>query len=159
MSKIGNLFTYRKHIRFQLQNICIVVLLLVTASCSITKKIPDQSQLLTKTTIDCDQKSIDTDDMKNYLRQKPNRKTFFIKYHLRMYYLFEHATSSFGTKMRENAGEPPVLFDEQLHARSLQQLTLYMHERGYYNANISSEIKPKGFLKKKVAVSYTVKAH
>lgn len=159
MSKIGNLFTYRKHIKFQLQNICIAVLLLVTASCSITKKIPDQSRLLTKTTIDCDQKSIDTDDMKNYLRQKPNRKTFFIKYHLRMYYLFEHATSSFGTKMRENAGEPPVLFDEQLHARSLQQLTLYMHERGYYNANITSEIKPKGFRKKKVAVSYTVKAH
>lgn len=158
MSKIANLFTYHKHIILLLKKLCIGLLLVITASCSITRKIPEQSQLLTKTKIVCNEKSIDTDDMRNYLRQKPNRKTFFIRYHLRMYYMFEHATRNFGTKMRENAGEPPVLFDQNLHERSLNQLYLYMHERGYYNAKIQSKIKTKGLRKKKITIKYSIDA-
>jgi len=158
LSKIAKLFRYHKHISIQTKNVLLGILLCFAASCSITKKIPEQSQLLTKTKIVCNEKSIDTDDIKNYLKQKPNRKTFFIRFHLRMYYMFEHATSNFGTKMRENAGEPPVLFDEQLHNRSMQQLNLYMHERGYYNAVVTSKIKTKGISDKKIAVKYKIKS-
>lgn len=135
-----------------------IFIISIMASCSITKKIPDNSQLLVKNKIECDNRQVDTEDMKNYIRQKPNRKTLFMRYHLRLFYMFENSESKFGTKMRENVAEPPTLLDNELTERSVQQLKIYMQERGFYNSNISYNEKNIGLRKKKSVVTYFVQS-
>lgn len=127
------------------------------SQCSITKKIPENKYLLIKTKISCDSK-VDIEDMQNYIRQKPNRKTFLIKYHLRMYYLFQNSNRKIGTWFRETVGEEPALYDSTIHKKTIQQLQLYMNERGYYNAEVKGTTKLKGIRKKKIALFYTVKS-
>jgi outer membrane protein assembly factor BamA len=56
------------------------------ASCSITKTIPEGQYLLTKYSVEVDNKDIDKEDLYGYVKQKPNRKILFTyRFHLRMY--------------------------------------------------------------------------
>ena len=130
----------------------------IFSHCSISRKIPQGKYLLVKNKITCDSKDVETDDMYNYVRQKPNRNTFFIKYHLRMFYLFEKSQRRFGTWARETIGEHPSFFDTSAHVKTIQQLQLFMNERGYYNAKVNATTKIKGKRNNKIKVTYTITA-
>ena len=49
-----------------------VILLLFVSSCSLTKKVPDNSYLLNKVKIETDTKGVTESDLKPYLRQRTN---------------------------------------------------------------------------------------
>ncbi|MBP5370528.1 MAG: BamA/TamA family outer membrane protein [Bacteroidales bacterium] len=132
-----------------------LIILVLCCQCAVTRHWEDhQQKLLIKHKISSDEKKVDTDEMLNYVKPKPNRA--FMGFHTRLYfyYTFENATGKFGTWMRDIVGEPPVILDEGQIAKNEEQLRLYLNELGYYNASVSSSISYKGWKEKKAVARY-----
>lgn len=103
-------------------------------SCSGTKFVPENRYLLVKNEIKTDNGKIDKDDVKNYLRQKPNKKIFGFKFHLAIYNLSKKDKDNGFNRWLRSIGEEPVIFDEYARKKTSSQLELYLRNKGYYNA-------------------------
>ena len=85
-----------------------------------------------------DQKSIDKNILKTYQKQKPNTRIFgFWRFHLGLYNL--------SSKKKENdwlkrIGEAPVIYDAFLTEKTRQEFARYLHNKGYYNAEIRDSV-------------------
>ncbi len=124
----------------------ILVVLSLLVSCSSTKFIPEGKKLLNDVDIHIDNKQVSKEDVRGQVRQKENLKILgFIKFHMAMYNL--------SSKKKENdwfkrIGEEPVIYQESQTARSREQLTLYLQNKGYYDAVVTDTLidhprKPK----------------
>lgn len=114
-------------------------------------------RLVSKNSLEIQSKiKIDKEELASYIRQKPNHAILF-------------GTWKFGLQWRnliyrERSGKPrpAVILDSSLVRRSENQMGLFMRNEGYYNAQVTSEIKPIYFLgikkweTKKVKIKYTV---
>ncbi|MGE4585956.1 MAG: hypothetical protein AB7D05_01295, partial [Mangrovibacterium sp.] len=123
--------------------------LLLVASCSSTRFVPEGEILLNKVDVRIDNRQINRGELKAQIRQKENLRILgFLKFHLAMYNL------SSGEKENDwfkRIGEEPVVYREDLTKRSREQLELYLRNKGYYNARIRDTLllhsrKPKGDL-------------
>ncbi|WP_430810521.1 MULTISPECIES: BamA/TamA family outer membrane protein [unclassified Carboxylicivirga] len=125
--------------------------------CRSTKYVPEGKYLLNKVEVDNQAKDLTKEELKYYIRQKENVKILgFWRFHLGLYNLSgRNGTSGFSRWLRR-IGEEPVLYDELLKEKSNEQLTLFLHNKGYYNAQVSDTVL---FLKnKKAKVRYTIEA-
>ena len=148
--------------------IIILFALLLLSSCSSTKILKDNEYMLIKNTVTMkDVKGEEFSGMANYVQPLPNSKFMGI---------FNLKTSLYGeaqpkvskktgelkdTKfrrwLRESVGEPPVLLDSILIEKSEQNLKTVMKKKGFFHAEVSSEVvfpRPK-----KAQVNYYVKAN
>ncbi|MBE0655234.1 MAG: hypothetical protein IH594_15645 [Bacteroidales bacterium] len=57
------------------------------SSCRTVKYVPENEYLLDKYVIKGQKAEIDKDELKNYVRQKPNKKILCLKFHLSLYNL------------------------------------------------------------------------
>lgn len=120
------------------------------SSCSPTKNLKDGQYFFTGYKIKIDNKSIDKGDLQAYIRQKPNRKFFFLfRLQMGFYRLGENWNSNWLKKI----GEEPVVLDTALVDRSTSQLKFYMDRKGYFNSVVSDTIIYK---KKKASVVYSI---
>lgn len=112
----------------------ILLLSLLTVSCQTNKYIPEKEYLLSKVEISIDKKSIDKNELRSYLKQKPNTKIFgFWRFHLGLYNL--------STKKNDNAwlkriGEAPVIYDPYLTLKTREEFKRFLQNKGYYDAKI-----------------------
>jgi len=120
------------------------------------KYLNENEQLLVGNSIKCKNGKIDTDDMLNYIKQKPNRKTFGILFHNRVYNAWKNSDGKVGSWIKETIGEEPVIFDSTLQQKSVKQLEFYLRERGYYNSKITYSSKSSGIDNKKVKSKYFI---
>ncbi|MCQ2607370.1 MAG: outer membrane protein assembly factor [Bacteroidales bacterium] len=141
--------TQKKNIVYNL-----LIALSVFSQCSVSRHLADNQKLLVKNVIQSDNRKVDTDEMLNYVKPKPNRALWGFHTRLYFYYAFEHSERRFGTWMRDIVGEAPVLYDSTFVAKNEEQLRLYLNELGYYNASVGSRIRERGWNDKKVVVSY-----
>ncbi|HLG35454.1 MAG TPA: BamA/TamA family outer membrane protein, partial [Bacteroidia bacterium] len=92
-----------------------------------------------------------------YIRQKPNKKFFFL-FRLQMG-LYQIGTrgkdSSKFRKWLRGIGEEPILLDTMLTHRSTNQLHILMNKKGYFNAFVTDTII---FRKKKAEVIYSIRS-
>ncbi len=133
----------------------LTIILLVLASCSSTRFVPDDRLLLNNTDIHVDNRTINKEELKKHVRQKGNLKILgFIKFHLAMYNLSSKKKS---TGWMKRIGEAPVLYEDYLTIRSKEQLKSYLNNKGYYNAIISDTVIVKK-KKRKVDVNYSIKS-
>lgn len=80
--------TYRVQLRWLCTGACYLFLLLILASCSATRKLPEGQYLLRKNKVIGNTSIVTDQQLLNYARQKPNKKTFgFWRYHLQVYNL------------------------------------------------------------------------
>ena len=139
----------------------LLALVLVLASCSTTKYVPQGEYLLDKATVKCtDDKSVSTSSLRNYLRQKQNTEILgFWKLQLHVYNTAPRDTTSKSNKrLARNAhkmGEAPVIYDEELTRVSMQQLRQQMNNMGYFQARVDTQ---KVYKKRKVRLTYLVTA-
>lgn len=143
----------------------IIVIITGLWSCNATKHVPEKRQLLVKNIIVSTDKSLNTEPIYSYLKQKENSKTaMFFNFHLWIYNLSlsknnkaQKVQKWLGIKkMGEIIGEPPVLMDSTLNDVSLNQIKQYMQNRGYYHSNVSDSIKIYGRKKNKAKVYYII---
>ena len=142
--------------------------LLLLSSCSSTKILKDNQYMLVKNTVTMkDVKGDEFSDMVNYVQPLPNNKFMGIFNMKTMLYASAQPKPSKKTGemkdnkarkwIRESLGEPPVLLDSLLMVKSEQRLKTVMKQKGYFHAEVKSEVVfPR---KKKAQVNYYVKAN
>ena len=135
--------------------ICIVLLL---ASCSTTKFVPDGEYLLDKVEIVSDNKDYKSADLKSYLRQQPNFKVFgLMKWQLFVYDWSGKNEKKWINKQLRRIGEPPVVLDTMLVEQSAMELERFYINKGYVHADVSTTIDTARH--KKAVVTYHIKAN
>jgi outer membrane protein assembly factor BamA len=132
------------------------------SSCNTTKYVPEGQYLLNKARIKCvDDKSVPTNQLRTYLRQKQNTEIFgFWKLQLHVYNTAPmDTTTKSKARLARNAhkmGEAPVVYDEELTSVSMEQLTQQMNNEGYFNASVDTQ---KVYKKRKINLTYLITAN
>lgn len=131
-----------------------ILLLALFTSCQTTKYVPEGQYLLNKTKVDVDNKSIDKDQLKGYLRQTPNSKVLgFWRLQLHVYNLSGPDTTKRVNRMLRKMGEAPEIYSPYLTEVSQTQLTRAMQNKGYYEAVVDTAV---AYDERKVNLTYNV---
>ena len=122
-----------------------------------TLHLKEGEYLLKKNKIEIKQnKSIDKDDLKLYLRQKPNKAYFFGTWKIGLQW------KNIWYREKKGKPRPAVIVDTAAIARSEKQLGIYLQNLGYYNAKVTSSTRRTRILgikywqTKKMVVKYEV---
>lgn len=135
--------------------ISIVILL---ASCSTTKFVPEGEYLLDRVEIVSDNKDYKSADLKSYLRQQPNFKVFgLMKWQLIVYDWSGKNEKRWINKQLRRIGEPPVILDTALVEQSAAELRRFYINKGYAHADVTATIDTSR--SKKAVVTYDIKAN
>lgn len=155
---------------------CFCALFLILCSCNTTKFVPQDKYLLNKVKIKCvDDKTVPTNQLRSYLRQRQNTEIFgFWKLQLHIYDTAPtDTTTKSKKKLAHNAfkmGEAPVVYDDELTGISMEQLRQQMSNLGYFHAEVDTVkkykiLKPKDNgqksqgSNKKIELTYLITAH
>jgi len=121
-----------------------IALALLVVGCSSTKYVPDGQYLLNKFKIISDNKSINKETLKSYIRQTPNQKVFgAFKLQLGVYNL-----------THKKVGEKPVIYDEAETELSRTELNKELINRGFAKATVEAFTETH---KKKINITYRIK--
>lgn len=129
------------------------------ASCMPGRHIPEDRHLLNRNRIVIeDEADADPHQLRNFIRQNPNRRILgFYRFHLRTYlWASKRDETRFRLWLKNNIGEPPVLFDPSMAELTTTQFEMYMNNRGYFNAEASFDVS---YRRKKANVTYTVQGN
>ena len=128
-------------------------------SCKPTKYVPSGKYLLNQVKVKVDNKRINHDELKSYIRQKPNKRILGflgLRLYLGLYNLSDIHKDNGINKYLRKEGEAPVIWDLFATKKDLNQLKLFMSNKGYYKANVSDTLI---FKKNKVDIVYHIKAN
>lgn len=115
------------------------ILMLLAASCSTVKFVPEDKYLLNKTDVKIDNKQISREEVNTYIRQKENLKILsFLRFHLWLYNLSSKEKTNDWLK---RIGEEPVIYNEVLKQASENQIVQYLRNKGYYNAVVDGQLE------------------
>ena len=149
-------------------HVLVILSVVLATGCSPTRHLKEGEYFFTGYKIKSDNRFIDKDEYASYIRQKPNRKFFFV-FRLQMgFYNFGCLgdTTVEGTKFLNHLwkitkrgmriiGEEPVVLDTVLTHRSTRQLALLMNRRGYFNALVRDSII---YEKKRARIIYSIRS-
>ena len=122
------------------------------ASCQTVKYVPDNQYLLAKSTISVDNRSVNKNELKSYLKQRPNTKIIgFWRFHLGLYNLSSKKNED---GIFKRIGEAPVILSTYLADKSKEEFERFMRNKGYYQAKVSDTIIYKR--NKKAEIYYTI---
>ena len=132
-----------------------LLLVLLLASCAVTRYIPDGDYLLSRVEVKTSNNTLNMEELNSYVRQRENTRILgFLKFHMWLYNLSSPQKAESWLK---RTGEAPRVFDESLALQSREQLTQHLYNKGYYNARVeySSHVRGNG---KKVNLTYNVES-
>lgn len=96
-------------------------------------------------------------NLSNYIIQRPNAKVFGMNLRLGIYSACDTSKHTKWHRFFMNkVGQPPVILDTLMVAKSAAQMGIYMASKGYLRATVSTSIKTSR--KGKATVTYTVRA-
>ncbi len=141
-------------------------ILFIFCACNPTKHIGEKQYLLNKNVIVSNKPEFN-EDLYVLIKQKPNRRIIgLFRFHLGIYNLFyssnvetsKHwyvrAVRNSKKWIKTTIGEEPVLLDSLATRKSVNQLNIYLHNKGYFNASVKDTVH---FKRKKAKVIYTIK--
>ncbi len=130
--------------------------LLLLASCSETKYVAEGELLLDKVKVKSDvkERTVNTFDLKSYVRQRGNSRWFsLIKVPLYTYSLSGRDSSRWINRTLRSMGEPPQIYDSLQTMQSVIRLRDYLQNMGYLRATVDVSQKVKG---KKLSTTYNL---
>lgn len=131
-----------------------VVLLL--ASCSATKYVPEGSYLLDEVRIQTDNKDIKPSSLSMYVRQNPNSKWFsLMKTQLYVYNWSGRDSTRWINRTLRKLGDAPVIYSREETNRSGEEITKAVQNMGYMGATVEPIRHIK---KKKLKLTYKVRS-
>lgn len=129
-------------------------------ACSATKNIPDNDALYTgasvkvnaPSSVNTRQKKTLRNDLKGVTAPKPNSRFLGIPFKLHIYNFFYKSKpgSMFG-KLRDQWGEPPALVSQVNLPDNINNLTIFLENKGFFNAEVTGDTIVK---KKKAKAEY-----
>lgn len=133
----------------------IAILLPMLFACRATKHVGDGEYLLDKVSLSTDNKSLKNSELKSYIRQEPNHKTFGIIGLPLFFYNLSGKKDNGWNRWLRRIGTPPVIYDSELTERSRSQIEKALNNKGYADAVVSVDtIKSK----KRIKVKYSVQS-
>lgn len=143
----------KKDIPYKIILLC--CLLVLFFSCAPTKYLRENEYLLNRVKIVTDNKDVSISELKKTVRQKPNTRILGVaRFHLGIYNLSGRNGERKFNKWLRKIGEEPIVYDSFLTERSVEQLKLFLNNKGYYNAEVTDSVL---FYKQKVNVEYHIK--
>ena len=114
-------------------------------SCSIRKHIPEDKMILKNNVVEIHSQDVDftKSDISPYIIQSSNPKFLGIMPLTWLYYKTENKNSKLFQWINKTAGEKPVYFNNEMKENSVEQISKYLNDIGYFNAGISTKIKNK----------------
>ncbi len=131
----------------------IILIAIIFSSCSPVKKVPDDEFLLDRYKIKVREGKVKKDEIKNYVRQKPNKRILGIRFHLWLYNLSKEDKDKGLSNWFKTIGEEPVIYDEYLSNKSIDLLKSYFDNKGYYNSTVEDTVQLK---RKRARILYKV---
>ena len=114
-----------------------IVVLILTAGCNVTRSLPEGEYLLSRVSFEVDHSTPreeritpDRDDLEGYVRQSPNKRILGIDFYV---WVYQHANpnkDNWWNNFKRKIGEEPVLLDTTLTEKSIQNLTTYLQTKG-----------------------------
>ncbi|MDR2414207.1 MAG: BamA/TamA family outer membrane protein [Odoribacteraceae bacterium] len=133
-----------------------LIISLLACACSPLKHVGEEKFLLEQMNIKNDAKGIKRSELKKVVRQKPNTRVLALgRFHLWLYNLSGRDTAKRVNKWLRSIGEAPVIYDPFLTGRSVRQIEIAMHNKGYHRAIVSDSVY---FKKRRAYVEYSVNA-
>lgn len=130
------------------------LLLWMTASCSVSKFIPEGEYLLDDVKVVSDDKAVKPSDISGYNRQNPNSSWFsLVKVPMHIYSLSGTDTTRRINRFIQKLGDKPVIFDEEAAERSREDMQSALHNMGYMQADVRLREETR---KKKLRLKYLV---
>ena len=123
-----------------------VFLLAVLAgvSCSVTRKLPEESYLVQKVTVEADKETpkkerIPASDLRKFIRQNPNKRFLGLNFYVWVYEQADPEKDNWWNRFKRRIGEAPVLLDMSLTEQSVRNLKVYMDYRGFFSSQATYE--------------------
>jgi len=115
------------------------------SACNVTRRLHDGEYLLQKVKIEDDKEvprkeRISADELKKYLRQKPNKRLFGTNFYVWVYNLADPEKENGWNNFKRRMGEEPVLLDMSLTERSADNFKNYMDSRGFFSSRATFEV-------------------
>ena len=132
----------------------LTTIVLLLASCSSTKYVPDGSYLLDEVRIHTDNKEVKPSNLSMYIRQNPNAKWFsLIKTQLYVYNWSGRDSTRWINRTLRKLGDAPVIYSEEETNRTREEITKAVQNMGYMGALVEPVRQVK---KKKMKLVYKV---
>jgi outer membrane protein assembly factor BamA len=131
----------------------IILIAILFSSCSPVKKVPDDEFLLDRYKIKVNEGKVKKDEIKNYVRQKPNKRILGIRFHLWLYNSSRKDKDKGFSNWLKTIGEEPVIYDEYLSNKTIDQLKSYFDNKGYYNSSVTNTVQLK---RKRARILYKI---
>ncbi len=132
-----------------IRGIWLSVVLLVVTGCMTNRSVPDGEYLYTRNSFKIEGERVKDHEIPSYFKQKVNRSVFYARPWVWIY--------DVGTTMKDSSivqkflcnviGEPPEIYDSTLVDATARNILQHMHNLGYYNTEIVSEITLRKGLK------------
>ena len=127
------------------------------SGCHTSRLIPEDSYLLTGTSVSCEDKRVGTEELQAYMPQRPNSKWFSIfKVPLGIYSLAGSDSTKRFNRFLRHMGEAPVIYDRERTIQACNNMQLSVRNMGYLNAEVLLLEKAK---KNKMKVFYRIIPH
>lgn len=127
---------------------------LLFASCSSTKYVPEGSYLLDEVRIQTDNKEVKPSNLSIYIRQNPNSKWFsLIKTQLYVYNWSGRDSTRWINRTFRRLGDAPVIYSKKETDRAGEEITKAVRNMGYMGATVEPVRQVK---KKKMKLTYKV---
>jgi hypothetical protein len=151
------------------KNICslrfhipLVLAVLFISSCNPTKYVPRDESLLDETHIIINREGIKKESILPFIKQKPNKRIFYVKFYLGLYNLSNIKKDKWPHTWLRNIGEEPVIFDPYATEKSKEQIQSYIASKGYFDSHVMETIetenrKTKVFFNIDLNTPYTIK--
>ena len=109
----------------------LTTIVLLLASCSSTKYVPDGSYLLDEVRIHTDNKEVKPSNLSMYIRQNPNAKWFsLIKTQLYVYNWSGRDSTRWINRTLRKLGDAPVIYSEEETNRTREEITKAVQNMG-----------------------------
>lgn len=135
------------------------------SSCNVTRKLPEDSYLLTKNSVKIEYPDslpkgdrVLPIDLKAFIpySQTPTSRFFGSDLQLWLYNLSDTAKNNWGNRLLRRMGKPPVIFDSTSMVKSTREMGMYMSARGFYDSSVGDSVV---FKKKRAYVSYSANSN
>jgi outer membrane protein assembly factor BamA len=122
-------------------SILIFFIVILLSSCNPTKYVPRDETLLDEVHIAISKDGIERSDLMPYLKQRPNKRIFGVKFHLGLYNLSNINKEKWPHGWLREIGEEPVIFDPYATSKSAEQIRSYLSSRGYFDSQVMETIE------------------
>jgi hypothetical protein len=125
-------------------NLLLLALIFVAGglfSCRPSRHIPENDYLLDRYSIQSTSRDLNKNEVRDYVRQKPNKRILGLRFHLWLHNMANPEKEGWPHNWLRRIGEEPVIYDPFVTQRSVIQIEHYLRNKGYYRAFVEDSVR------------------